>query len=111
MYFTEDLFKTIFEESCKIIEMLFNIKPQDLIGKSSKHNIVEARKILVWKFYKLKSHDRDKITTWLADALNCRHSNIIYWSNSSDDLYSVDKNFKINCNMFSSHLDLFIKNL
>lgn len=103
-------FNKTFEKALELSSELFDISKEDILSKSSKRRITDIKKIIVYKFYNLKKHDKDNIVNLLSKVFNCGHSNVVYWYNKAKELYSIDYSFKSNYNIFSDNLDSYIIN-
>lgn len=107
---SSDDFSHTFEKAIDICSQLLNISKDQILSKSAKRNITDIKKLIVYKFYSLKQHDKDNLVNLISREFNCVHSNVVYWYNKAKDLYSSDSNFRNNYNTFSTELDLYIKN-
>lgn len=105
-----DDFPHTFEKAIDICSQLLNIPKDQILSKSAKRNITDIKKLIVYKFYSLKQHDKDNLVNLISKEFNCGHSNVVYWYNKAKELYSSDPIFRSNYNIFSTELDSYIKN-
>lgn len=103
-------FPQVFKKAVSICSKLFEISEDKILSKSSKRNIVDIKKLIVYKFYSLKQHDKDNLVNLISKEFNCGHSSVVYWCNKAKELYSSDPAFRSNYGVFSTELDLYIKN-
>lgn len=104
-------FPQVFKKAVSICSKLFEISEDKILSKSSKRNIVDIKKLIVYKFYSLKQHDKDNLVNLISKEFNCGHSGVVYWCNKAKELYFNDSNFRNDYDMFSTELDFYIKKL
>ena len=107
---SSDDFPHTFEKAIDICSQLLNIPKDQILSKSAKRNITDIKKLIVYKFYSLKQHDKDNLVNLISKEFNCGHSNVVYWYNKAKELYSSDPIFRSKYNKFSTELDSYIKN-
>lgn len=103
-------FPQTFKEAVRICSKLTEIPEEQILSKSSKRKIIDIKKLIVYKFYNLKRHDKDNLVNLISNEFNCGHSNVVYWYNKAKELYSSDSIFRDNYEVFSVELDSYIKN-
>lgn len=103
-------FPQVFKKAVSICSKLFEISEDKILSKSSKRNIVDIKKLIVYKFYSLKQHDKDNLVNLISKEFNCGHSSVVYWCNKAKELYFNDPNFRNDYDVFSTELDFYIKN-
>lgn len=104
-------FNIVFNQAVNICSDLFDISINDILSKSNKHQITDVKKLIVYKFYNLRTHNKDNLVNLLAKQFNCWHSNVVYWHHKAQELYYSDIKFKGNYDQFSSKLDVYIKKI
>ena len=95
-------FPQVFKKAVSICSKLFEISEDKILSKSSKRNIVDIKKLIVYK---------DNLVNLISKEFNCGHSSVVYWCNKAKELYFNDSNFRNDYDMFSTELDFYIKKL
>jgi hypothetical protein len=75
---SSDDFPHTFEKAIDICSQLLNIPKDQILSKSAKRNITDIKKLIVYKFYSLKQHDKDNLVNLISKEFNCGHSNVVY---------------------------------
>ena len=74
----KDDFPHTFKKAVDICSQLLNISKDEILSKSAKRNITDIKKLIVYKFYSLKQHNKDNLVNLISKEFNCGHSNVVY---------------------------------